>query len=356
MHFKLRIIRLTRKLRARRSLGFGVVGMLLIACVVLNATLFWLFDRRVEPDLDYETALWYSIISITTIGYGDYSAQSLGARVSTIIFIVIIGLSVFSLFFGMVIDGVSEAASRNLKGQGRVMAKDHVLIVHYPSETRVRQLIDEIRSDPQHGAEEIVLISDQIDELPFREENVMFIRGSTHDIETYRRASTETARMAMVLSRDYGDPNSDAIVAAAVSVIDSIKPDIYIVAELLNDHHRDMLRSVRCDAVVSGLNMAGNLIVQEVHDPGISRVMEVITSNREGDTLYSTEVTPDGPPDVPYTDLVSGLLGQNVNVLAINRDGQILTTFANERSREGDRVVYVAKHRRHWPELAAATR
>lgn len=96
MHFKLRIIRLTRKLRARRSLGFGVVGMLLIACVVLNATLFWLFDRRVEPDLDYETALWYSIISITTIGYGDYSAQSLGARVSTIIFIVIIGLSVFS--------------------------------------------------------------------------------------------------------------------------------------------------------------------------------------------------------------------------------------------------------------------
>jgi voltage-gated potassium channel len=96
--------------------------------------------------------------------------------------------------------------------------------------------------------------------------------------------------------------------------------------------------------------MAGNLLVQEVHDPGISRVMEVITSNSVGDTLYSTEVT--GGEDVAYTELVGGLLAREINVLAVNRGEETITTFKGVTSRPGDRVVYVAKRRRTWGELA----
>ncbi|MEM7550192.1 MAG: ion channel, partial [Bacteroidota bacterium] len=76
MFFKLALVRLTRRLRARRSIGFSFVGMVVVVSVLLNALLFWFFDRDAHGDemLGFDEALWYSIISITTIGYGDYSA------------------------------------------------------------------------------------------------------------------------------------------------------------------------------------------------------------------------------------------------------------------------------------------
>ena len=47
---------------------------------------------------------------------------------------------------------------------------------------------------------------------------------------------------------------------------------------------------MRCDAIVPGLRIAGNLLVQEIHDPGITQMVDVITSNQKGETLFSTAV------------------------------------------------------------------
>lgn len=356
MLLRLQLIRVTRRLRARRVLAFGIVGLVVVLSVLANAVFFFIFDGAVNDGIEnFGDAIWYSVISITTIGYGDYSAQTFGARLSTVVFIVLFGLTAFSVFFGMVVDGVTESAARLHKGIGSIMADHHVLIVHFPSEARVRQLIDEIRSDPQHGNEEIVIISDMIEELPIREPDVLFVRGSPHDAETYRRALAEQARMAIVLSRDYNDPNSDAIVAAAVKMLETVNPEIHTVAECLQERHRSLFAATNCDAIVSGLKMAGNLMVQEIHDPGVTRVVEVLTSNAEGDTLYSTLV-PEGAAPCPADELAAALIGREVNMVALRRGEGVVTLFKGEQARPGDRVVYVAHHRHTWDQLVAAGR
>jgi voltage-gated potassium channel len=344
------LVRLVRRIRNRPSIGFALIAVLLTLAIVGNATCFYTFEHRVKPELTLGDAFWYSAVSITTIGYGDITATTPGARLGTVIFTMLVGLTSFSLFFGTVLDAVSNTASKAQRGLARAMAHDHILIVHFPNEQRILRLIEEIRSDPEEGKGEIVIISDEIEELPFRLPDVLFVRGSSHDIDTYKRAQADRAKMAVVVSPDYANRNSDAIVAAAVTVLDRIKHELHIVAECLDEKHRPLFDSCNADAVVMGMTIAGNLLIQEAHDPGIAQLIEALTSNRKGTTLFAVEVQEDG---AAYVDLAQKLLGKSITVMAVNRGGETLTLFDGVKSKTGDRIVYSAARRVEWNGLRA---
>ena len=57
-------------------------------------------------------------------------------------------------------------------------SKNHLLIVNFPNERRIRRIIDEFVHDPIYKDDEIVVVTDQIDSFPSALRNVYFVRGS----------------------------------------------------------------------------------------------------------------------------------------------------------------------------------
>lgn len=339
---------LIRQLRRRRSLGAGLLFLVLVGSIIGNALTFYLFDRSSKPDLTLPDAFWYSIISIATIGYGDLSSTSLGARIGTSFFIVFVGLAAFSTSVGLGIDWLLELRDKERSGMGSSGAKNHLLIVNFANERRVRQIIDEYLRDPSHRKVEIVIVADQIDSLPFSHPSVSFVRGSPLEEETFRRANVGNARQAMVLTTGYDDPNSDSVVASIVSILEHLNPNIRTIAEILNAEHSLLFRGAENVSLVYTFRMSNNLMVQDTQDPGVSMLTQAITSNQIEGTLVSTGVEESVTQPLLYIEVAQRLLDHDVNLVGVIRGEDVHVRFDKLELTEHDRMVYISSTRHDW--------
>ena len=335
-------------------MGVVILLLVLVGSIVGNALTFYYFDRGTQPDLTVPDAFWYSVISITTIGYGDFSAQTAGARIGTVVFIVVVGLSAFTSAIGLGVDWILESHYREKAGMGRVAARHHVLIINYPNERRVRQIVEEFLRDPGHRNDELVVVTDQIESLPFEQHNVSFVRGAPLEEETYLRANAKEAAQAIVLSTGFDDPSSDSLAASVVSILEHVNPEISIVAEILDAGHSLLFHGTKNTSIVHTFRMSNNLMVQEAQDPGVTRLAQAITSNQQVEgTLASTRIETAIQPPPPYRDVAKSLLDHDVNLVGVIRGETVHLRFEDISLTENDRLVYISPTRHDWEEISS---
>ena len=326
---------------------FAVLAVLWVS-MLGNAVTFFLFERTVQPELTIGDSFWYSVISITTIGYGDFSATTLGARIGTVFFITVVGLIAFTSAAGMLLDWIVDLRVKERSGMLNLATKNHLLIVHFPGEARVRHVVEEFVSDPSHRQDDIVIIANNLESLPFSHKNVSFVRGSPLEEETYRRASVEKANQAIILGTSYDDPNSDSVVASVAHIIHHLNPEVRIVAEVLNPNHALLFKAVEDISLVYTMQMANNLLIQETQDPGVYLLTQVMTSNLMEGTLASTRV--ESPPGerIPYTDVAKRLLDSDINLVGIIRHQVAHLKFGDLYPAMDDLLVYISSQRVEW--------
>ena len=347
------ILKLVKHIRRRRRLGVLSMLTVLLASVIGNAVTFYLFDTPVKPGLTLSDSFWYSIISITTIGYGDYHATTLGSRIGTVIFVVFFGLVAFTTTAGMLIDWIVDLRVKEQSGMSSIQAKDHLLIINFPNESRVRQIIEEFLSDEAHKRDEIIIVADNVNSIPFANTNVSFVRGSPLEEDTYRRALITKASKVIVLSTSYDDPSSDSVVASVASIVHYLNPSVRIVAECLNPYHKLLFGNITELSLVYTLHMANNLLVQETQDPGVTALTQAITSNLIQGTLASTEIDLPVEKEVSYQQVAVALLREDVNLVGVIRDKEVHFSFNDIDLWEGDRLVYISSERHPWSALQA---
>ena len=341
-------IRLIYALRRRRSLGVAVLLLALVVSIVGNALTFFFFERGSNPDLTVADAFWYSVISISTIGYGDLSATTAGSRIGTVFFTVVLGLTAFTSAVGVGVEWILDRNYRERAGMSQVVARNHVLIINFPNERRVRQIVEEFLLDPSHRKDELVVVTDQIEALPFDERNVRLVRGAPLSEETYHRANAKEARQAIVLSTGYDDPNSDSVAASVVTILAHVNPEISIVAEVLDARHSLLFNGIKNASLVYTFRMSNNLLVQEAQDPGVSILTQAIVSNQVEGTLASTKAGSAVEPSLRYRDVATSLLKHDVNLVGVIRDGEVHLRFEDISLAQDDRLVYICPTRQDW--------
>jgi polar amino acid transport system substrate-binding protein len=93
----------------------GVTSMLLvlIGAMVIFSILLWIVERRVDrthfggrPLHGFGSALWFAAVTMTTVGYGDKTPQSIAGRL-IVFFWMFFGVVVISVFTGTVASSIA---------------------------------------------------------------------------------------------------------------------------------------------------------------------------------------------------------------------------------------------------------
>ncbi len=334
----------------------GVFFALLI--IIISGTSFYYFENPAEvfnsdvkAKYTYIDSIWWAFVTITTVGYGDYSPSTLEARVIAVLFCFIGGISLVGYLLGSVADTIMASKSKKRRGLMELKLEDHVLICYYPSMEKVREIILEIKEDSSYHGRDIVLVNDQIDELPVEFEDIVklhFIKGNPSSSDVLKRANVETAKAAIVLARSASEPDSDNNTLAAVLMIEKLHPAIKTVAEVISKEKIELLENAGCDEIVSMETISSGLIVQTLQDEGVIECVNELVTNISGTTqFYSINVT-NTLIGKKFCELRSFLarFNQDVIILGIFRGKRIiLNPGKDEPFIKGDKIIFIAHER-----------
>jgi voltage-gated potassium channel len=324
-------------------------GCILLAAILLYGTTgFLYFELPGNPDLTWQDALWYCLVTLTTVGYGDFFPKTNAGRYLVGVPLLVLGIGLLGFMLSVVATTLITARNRELKGMSKVTFVKHVIVIHFPGVAKLLRLMDELRNDPAIGPDaRFVLIDSRLEELPpeLVARNMHYVRGDPTRDDTLTRANVDEAGHAIVLSRDPGNPDADPLNVTVTLAIEARTRHVNTVVECVDPASEELLRKAGCDRVVCLGRFEALYMSQELLNPGVQDIVADLLSTGDGQQFYLSPITLGGG-GATFAQLREAAARADHIVLGIRRAGaNHLNLPAGFALAAGDQAITVGAKR-----------
>jgi voltage-gated potassium channel len=218
------------------TLGYGVLGSYLLGSG---------FDPKITNFID---AVYFTVITMATVGYGDIVPRTADARVFTIS-LVVLGLAVFATSLPAIVAPLIDKRMMNfLQPRRRKMKRaSHVIVV---GDGPLAQ--DAVRALATRGLQATAVLARKPD--PEADQPEDFIVGDGSDTETLRRVQISEARAVLALSED------DSYTAFVVLAAKELNPGVRTVAAVSDTRNTGRVARTRPDVLLTLPQLGGELL------------------------------------------------------------------------------------------------
>ena len=266
----------------------------LLGVFLLLVYLLVIFERNSNQSslVDFENALWFGFVTVSTVGYGDIFPVTLYGRFVALI-LILCSLGVYGLLIGGITSLMNTYKENQRLGYQGTTFSDHAVILGWDEIARnvVDQLVGVYRK--------VAIVTDDmssvniIRELYEQYKRYIYVLHSDYaSIEAMRRANFESAAVIFL--------NFESDMDKLVYVLNTKKllPRKKFVVILNNASLRNAFKSAGVMYAVAKNEIASKILASYIFEPDVAEYSEDILSYAEGDMDYDIKqyrLTPENP-------------------------------------------------------------
>lgn len=333
----------------QRPISKIFVGIFLV--MFFGGTLVLLFERvRNGPDFNnLWSALWWALVTMTTVGYGDKVPVTLGGQLVGVL-VMFAGVSLVSLLTATISSIFVAQKIREGQGLEQIKLTDHIILCGWNNHSE--QIIESMKRLGPVSDLRIVLINDlpeeQINNILFKYDDlqIKFVRGDYTREIVLDRANIRKARAVIVVPNLVKEDliTADEKTVLATLAIKEISSKIRVIAFILNRDNQSHLRRADVDEIVVSDEFGGYLLASNVLEPGVPQFVRQMLNPGTERNLHRRQI-PKNFIDKPFQELfeyfyndrdeiIIGLYAEEetINVLDfLSADTSALDAFIKEK-------------------------
>jgi voltage-gated potassium channel len=318
----------------------GLFQRIAWACgIILVVAVFLWFDRdglrdNAHPDrpMGFSDVLYFTVVSLTTVGYGDITPVTETARLINAILLTPVRVFLWALFLGTAYElTVQRYRERVQMDQLRQRLKNHVIICGYG--VKGRAIVAELLAHG-HKPENIVIIEPSETEAhEAAAQGLVALTGDASAEAILQAAAIEKA------SHILAAPNRDDVCVLICLTVRAVAPKIRLIASAREEENVKLLYRAGADLVIAPSVSGGRLMAAAVRQVAVPEFLEDILHFGHGVDAAERTVRPEEAGKL--VSELSGLAG--ALVLGVKR-GETRCPFhvlKQFRLQAGDVIVYL---------------
>lgn len=243
-------------------------------------------------------AIWYTLVTITTVGYGDITPRSILGRTSAMI-LLLAGVALFGALSGKFASFLFDRQQKKDRGLLKMnKIKNHFLICGWkPNFERILEGI--LLANPEIPPEKIILLNNSSQnemekiKADSRFKNINYIHGDFTDEDTLLKSQIKTAERTLILadnSENFSSLETDSRTVLAVITIKNLNPKIYCVAEIIDSKFEKHLSLAHCDEIILSADYGQNLLIQASSGKGMSHILRELISEENDSGILICDI------------------------------------------------------------------
>ncbi|XP_046821770.1 calcium-activated potassium channel slowpoke isoform X12 [Vespa crabro] len=260
------------------------------------------FEFTNPQQLSYWTCVYFLIVTMSTVGYGDVYCQTILGR-TFLVFFLLVGLAIFASCIPEIIDliGTRNKYGGTLKNE---RGRRHIVVCgHITYESVSHFLKDFLHEDREDVDVEVVFLHRKPPDLEleglFKRHftTVEFFQGTIMNPIDLQRVKVHEADACLVLANKYcQDPDAeDAANIMRVISIKNYSDDIRVIIQLMQYHNKAYLLNIpswdwkQGDDVICLAELKLGFIAQSCLAPGFSTMMANLFAMRSFKTAWQND-------------------------------------------------------------------
>ncbi len=262
------------------------IGILLIV-VVAGAIGVLFFEYKTGIIKNLFDAIWWSLVTITTVGYGDLYPVTFWGRIIGIVFILL-GFIVFSTFTAFIASNFIDKKIKERKGLSNIKGKNHILIAGWNNASE--KILDFIQKNSPKQSISVVLIN-ELEEGPisslqnkYPDLEIKFIKGDFTNLEIMLKGNVTVARHIILLfdeSKPNTTPSDERTIIAAHNLYD-LKLQGLINIQLKDKKYIPNLRREKIKNIIVFDDVGGNLLANATVHPSVPDFIQQALKYQDG--------------------------------------------------------------------------